>query len=88
VPKETVEVLRDTAELVAEPALGVVGIREDRGRRCGEDRRGLVMDVEDGRGGEPTALGEDEVRRYLQATPLFPLDVCCQVHAHNSLIFP
>ena len=70
--KETVEVLGDTSELVAEPALGVVGIWEHGGRRCGEDCRDLVMDVEDGGGGEPAALGEDEVRRYLQATALSP----------------
>ena len=69
-PKVTVEVLGDTSELVSEPALGVVGVREDGGRRCGQDRRDLVMDVEDGGGGEPAALGEDEVRRYLQAIAL------------------
>jgi hypothetical protein len=54
----------DAAELVSEPALEVVCVREDRGRRRGQDRRGLVVDVDDSRGDQPAALGEDEVRCY------------------------
>ena len=55
---------------MAQPALRLVGVGEDGGRRGGEHGRGLVVDVEDGARGEPAALGEDKVSGYLQASPL------------------
>jgi hypothetical protein len=61
VTEEAVEVLGDGAELVTQPAPGVICVREDRGRRGGEDSRGFIVYVEDGRGSEPAALGEDQV---------------------------
>jgi hypothetical protein len=67
-PEEAVEVIRDRAQLVAEPAPGVIGVGQERGRSGGEDRRGLVADVEDGRGCEPAAPGEDEVCRRLHSS--------------------
>ena len=70
-PEEAVDVLGDAPQLVSYPAPGVVGVREDRRRRYGQDCRGLVVDVEDGTGSDPAALGEYEMRRYLKAiTPL------------------
>jgi hypothetical protein len=65
VTEEAVEDLGDAAELAAQPASGVIGVGEDGGGRCGEDGRGLVVHIEDGRGGKPAALGEDQVRNYL-----------------------
>ena len=44
-----------------DPAPRVVGVREDAGRGGHEHGRGLVVDVEDGGGGEPATLGEDQV---------------------------
>ncbi len=60
------ELLGDRAELITEPALGVVGIGEEGGRGYGYYLSALVMAVEDGGGSEPTAFREDEVGCYLQ----------------------
>lgn len=56
------------AELVAEPGLRVVGVGDERGDGGGEHGGGLVVDVENGGGCEPAALGEDQVGGDLQLT--------------------
>jgi hypothetical protein len=66
VTEEAVDLLGDATELITEPALGVVCIREHGGCGHGKDLGDLVGDVADGRGSKPAALREDEVGYYLQ----------------------
>ena len=64
--EEAVELLGDATELITEPALGVVCIREHGGCGHGKDLGHPVVDVADGRGSKPAALSKDEVGYYLQ----------------------
>ena len=82
--EEAIEIRRHASQLVAEPALRVVGIVQDARCGHGQHRRSAVMDVEDGGGGEPATLGKDKVgddlheiarSRLINAFEAHPLDV-------------
>jgi hypothetical protein len=54
--------------MVAEPALRIISVGQDRANRRGDDRGDLAAEVEDGAGGEQTALGEDYVCSNLHSS--------------------